>query len=61
MPIGLRTEWQPTPEYLRDQFAMAALTGFIMNVSSFNDIKNHGDAAQAAYESADAMMKERAK
>jgi hypothetical protein len=54
----------PSPEYLRDQFAMAALQGLISgpNVEK-GDCKTFDEIAQsvakASYRFADAMMKQR--
>lgn len=46
---------------LRDQFAMAALTGLIAACDKFSGVKTDEDGAEKAYEIADACMKERAK
>lgn len=40
---------------LRDQFAMAAISGLIVNLQEFN----YSDVAVGAYHIADAMMKHR--
>ena len=51
-------QWLTTiePPTLRDQFAMAALTGMATHPETFN---NPGEFAQAAYNIADAMMDRR--
>ena len=46
----------PKTATLRDQFAMAALTGIMANHESWG---NAQERAERAYEIADAMMKER--
>jgi len=50
----------PPNKTLRDEFAMAALTGLLAGLESDGHLA-HDDAAQFAYDRADAMMKEREK
>lgn len=47
------------PKTLRDEFAMAALTGLLSDLAS--DERSVGDLAATAFIFADAMMAERAK
>lgn len=50
-------ECEETHLKLRDQFAMAALTGLMVGVSIYNSTA----MAESAYKLADAMLKEREK
>ena len=53
----LQGEVRQLHQTLRDQFAMAALTGLMANYG--NDIGSDEDRARWSYEQADAMMKAR--
>lgn len=48
-------EWTP-----RDEFAMAAMIGFLSMRTEESDERTYGFIAHAAYQQADAMMAERA-
>lgn len=64
-PAATATKITDTAPSLRDQFALAALTGILAGgfagTIPHDDINGGGDAAFFAYQYADAMMTERAK
>lgn len=56
--IGKSEKQLPEQKTLRDEFAMAALTGLIANPQNMNALKQN---AEAAYRYADAMLEARKK
>ena len=53
--------WAQQQKTLRDEFAMAALTGIITRSATYFGIEDFHKFAEWSYEVADSMMKERNK